>query len=277
MNGTGEPEPQLLGGGAPKLRQCGESSQSAQCPSADVNSCISSRKCSDNAHTSKPVKAVCPEDTTDAVGGKRVDVIATQDKDPSFTDRPKVKTKVGHCRKTKAGSDSERNSKRTKQASEDKVRTEPHLRNKVKSVLPAGSCPTCGGRYPNPCSCHVQSPAPPVTPKAVASCQKSAKTPQKSSAHKPVEKNGHAAKVHKPPKSLLVKIDLSLLSRVPRTPSVHHPVSLTAKRQSLVVKQEGGGGAEVSTKRTKHGNTSKKSLPENVSRVRSHEHCDCLW
>ncbi|KAM6901700.1 AF4/FMR2 family member 1 isoform 2-T2 [Lycodopsis pacificus] len=80
-----------------KLQQHSESPQddynhqsSQKSPVVDLNSCSSSRKPSLNKHSSIPEKARCADRTEAAIGVKCEEVVATQDKDPGFTDRPKV-------------------------------------------------------------------------------------------------------------------------------------------------------------------------------------------
>lgn len=251
---------------------------SQKSPSADLNSCSSSRKLSCNTHSSKPATAGCPDHTEAAHGVKCEEVIAARDKDPCFTDRPKVKTKTGHSKKSKGSSDPKRDSKRTsKHTSLDKRKAGPEV-----PLLQYAHCPSCGVRYPNPCSCPTQSPAqpdqqPPVPPvriscskqKSETICQKGTKTPHKTT-HKHSEKTGHTAKSsldpHRPPRSLLVKIDLSLLSRVPQTSGNHQEIPSNAKRSALVIEQdEGASDAPTTHKLTK---TSKKSIPQNVRNTR---------
>lgn len=246
--------------------------QSSQKP-AEL-SCSSSRKLSCNTFFSKPAKAGCSDHTEAALGVKCEEVVATRDKDPCFTGRPKVKTKTGHSKKSKGSSDTKR-----KHASLDKRKagSDPEA-----TLVPYGHCPSCGVRYPNPCSCPTQSlaqpeqlsPAPPVRiscskPKSETICPKGTKTPHKVT-HNHTEKAGHTAKSsrdpHRPPRSLLVKIDLSLLSRVPQTSGNHQELPSNAKRSALVIEQDGGGSdASTTHKLTKIG---KKSIPQNVRNMR---------
>ncbi|XP_040012705.1 AF4/FMR2 family member 1 [Xiphias gladius] len=238
-------------------------------------STVDFRKLSCNTHSSKPAKESCP-DHREAAVTKCEEVVATRDKDPCFTDRPKVKTKTRYCKKSKDSSDSKQDSKRTsKHTSLDKRKTgsEPGV-----TLVLYGHCPSCGVRYPNPCSCPTQSPAqpdqlspaPPVRiscskPKAGKTCQKGTKKPHKTT-HKPLEKTGPTAKGsrdhHRPPRSLLVKINLSLLSRVPQKSGNHQEIPSNAKRSALFIEQD-GETTDASTihKRSK---TSKKSIPPNV-------------
>ncbi|XP_044189139.1 AF4/FMR2 family member 1 isoform X1 [Thunnus albacares] len=276
----------------PKPQQCSESSQDDYCqkssqkpPSVELNNCTTSRKLSGNARPSKPVKAACSDHTEAALGVKSEEVVATRDKDPCFTDRPKVKTKTGHCKKSKDSGDAKRDSKRTsKHTSLDKRKAESEPQPDVTPV-PYGQCPSCGVRYPNPCSCPTPSPAqpaqpaqpdqlslaPPVRiscniPKADTICQKMPHKTSCPATPKHSEKTGHAAKgsrdPYRPPRSLLVKIDLSLLSRVPQTSGTHQRIPSNTKRPALVVEQE-GGGSDASTTH-KHTKTSKKSILQNV-------------
>lgn len=238
--------------------------------SADVKS--SSRK------SSKSVEAGCVDHTEAAVSVKCEEVATIQTKQPCFADRPKAKTNAGHGKKSKERSDSKKESKRTKSLEKQKNKSEPEP--EVALVL-YGHCPLCGVHYPNLCSCPTKSPAqidqlspaPPVRiscnkPEAETVCQRGNKMPHKTT-HKHLKKSGHTAKVsqelHKPPKSLLVKIDLSLLSRVPKTSSVHQGIPSKAKRSALVVEQDGAGSdALITHKRSK---TSRKSIPQNVSNI----------
>ncbi|KAL7376279.1 hypothetical protein ABVT39_004521 [Epinephelus coioides] len=249
---------------------------SHESPAADLNSCSSSKKLSCNTYSSKPTKAGCPDRTEAAVSVKCEEVVATRDKDPCFTDRPKVKTKAGHSKKSKYSSDTKRDSKRTsKHMSLDKQKavSEPQV-----TVVLCGHCPSCGVRYPDPCSCPTQSLSQPdqlsPSPLLRISCteqtsetigQKGTKIPHKTT-HKHSEKTGQKAKSsrdhHSPPRSLLVRIDLSLLSRVPRISGNHQKIPNNAKRPALVIEQNGGGSdASAAHKLTK---TSKKSVSQNA-------------
>ncbi|XP_076614347.1 AF4/FMR2 family member 1 isoform X2 [Chaetodon auriga] len=264
-----------------KPQQCSEGPQdncnqhsSQKSPSADLNSC--SRKLSCSTHSSKPAKAGCPDHTEAALGVKCEEVVATRDKKPCFTDRPKVKTKTGRSNKSKGSSETKRDSKRTsKHTSLDKRKagSEPEV-----SLVPCSHCPSCGVQHPNPCSCPTQSPAqpeqlspaPPVRisyskTKSETICQKRTKIAHKAT-HRHPEKTGHTAKNPRdpcrPPGSLLVKIELSLLSRVPQTSSNRQEIPGDAKKSAVVIEQDGGGtDASAVQKRTK---TSKKSIPQNV-------------
>ncbi|KAM6975921.1 LOW QUALITY PROTEIN: AF4/FMR2 family member 1 [Tautogolabrus adspersus] len=263
-----------------KLQVCRESPQdnynqqsSQKPPSADRKSCSHLRKLSCNPHSSKSAKAGGPEAT---LGLVCEDVVATRDKDPCFTDRPKVKTKTGHSRKSKDSSDAKGDAKRTskhKLLDKQSVESEPD----VKLVL-HGQCPSCRVQFPNPCSCPTRSPAqldqlspaPSVKincskPKSQTICQKGTKNPHKTTP-KLLGKTGHTAKStqdpHRPPRSLLVRIDLSLLSRVPQSSGGHQETGCKSKRSVLVVEQDGGGGDAATIH--KLSKTSKKSIPQNV-------------
>lgn len=254
--------------GSPQDNYNHQSSQKS--PSADLNSCSSSKKC--NTNSSKPTKAGCPDRTEAAISVKSEEV-----KDPCFTDRPKVKTKTGHSKKSKESRDTKRDNKRTSKHTaleKQKAGSEP----KVTVVL-CGHCPNCGVRYPNPCSCPTQSPAKPAQPppapalrvshtkpKSKTIYTKGPKIPHTTTTHKHPEKTVLTAKSsqdpHRPPRSLLVKIDLSLLTRVPGTSGSHQQTPSKAKRSALVIEQDrGGSDASTAHKPTK---TSKKSISQNV-------------
>lgn len=264
-----------------KTQQCNESPQdnsyqqsSQQSPSVD--SC----KFPGNIHSSKPAKAGCPDHTEAALSVKREQVSATQEKEPCFTDGPKVKTRTRHSKKSKDGSDTKRDSKRTsKQKAGSKAGSKPEP--DVTLVL-YGHCPSCGVRHPNPCSCPTQSPAQPdqlsPAPPVRISCskvktettsQKGIKKPHKT-IDKHSEKTRQTAKgsgdLDSPVRSLLVKIDLRFLSKVPQTSRSHQEIPNNAKRSALVIEQD-GGASDASTihKRTK---SRKKSIPQNVRNTR---------
>lgn len=222
-----------------------ESSQKSL--SADVSSCSSTKK------FSKSVNGGCPARTDAAIGVKCEEVATSQTKDPSFTDRPKVKTKTGHCKKSKGSSNGKRDNKRTKLGSQ-------HFPN---------SCPTQSPVQPD-----QLTPAPPVSigcskPDVEMICQRGAKMPHKTT-RKRLEKPGCTAKasreLHRTPRSLLVKIDLNLLLRVPQTSGIHQGVPSTSKRSAPDTDHDKvGGDASATHKRTK---SSRKSQPQNVRSVR---------
>ncbi|KAK9532519.1 hypothetical protein VZT92_009899 [Zoarces viviparus] len=266
-----------------KLQQHSESPQgnynhqsSRKSPVVDLNSCSSSRKPSLNKLSSIPEKARCADRTEAAIGVKCEEVVATQDKEPGFTDRPKVKTKTGRSKKSKGNGDTKRDSKRTsKRTSLDKRKAgeEPEV-----PVVLCGRCPSCGVQYPVPCSCPTQSPAQPdqLLParllgissskqKSETICHKGVKIPHKTT-HKNSGKTGQTAKSsrqpHRPSRHLLVKIDLRLLSRVPPTPGNHQDIPSIAKRSAPVIEQD-GGGRDASTTH-KPAKTSTKSISQNV-------------
>ncbi|XP_072228463.1 AF4/FMR2 family member 1 isoform X2 [Leuresthes tenuis] len=226
--------------------------------SADVSSCGSSRK------LWKQAMAGCPDPSDAALGVKCEEVATTQTKAPCFTDRPKVKTKTGHRKKDANGA--KKDIKRTKHTKPDKLKG-----GSEATVVLYGHCPSCGVHDPNPCSCSAQSPAQPAPtvrfscskPKAEPVCQSGTKMPHKST-QKHSETSGHAAKgsldLCRPRRSLLVKIDLSLLSRVPHTSSIHKGIPSNAKRPALVLEQDEEGRDVSKT----HKQTTAGKKPRNV-------------
>nr|XP_057920217.1 AF4/FMR2 family member 1 [Doryrhamphus excisus] len=249
-----EPKPPKdFDGNLPKVQPCVQSSQESLCQNsvADVNGCTSSKKHSGAAHKPAKDRNVKCEDA----------VVLP------ISDKPKVKTKMGRYKKS---SDSKSSSERTLKAPGTQA-TEPNHRLEVVQVQRDGHCPSCGTRHPDPCSCRPQSPARPFQPSPApamrtssskasveAICDKEAKMIPKappSITHKSCKKSGHDPKpslnVHnRPVTSLLVKIDLSLLSRVPQvTPKNAERTLHTSERK---------------TEARKHPKASKKSLPHNV-------------
>ncbi|XP_074546587.1 AF4/FMR2 family member 1 [Halichoeres trimaculatus] len=193
------------------------------------------------------------------------DVVASRDKEACFTNKPKVKTKTGHSRKSKDSGNSKKESKRTsKHKSLDKgtTKAEPDVR--------PVRCLSCGVGYPNPCSCPTQSPAQPdqlplapsVTiskPKSEEVCQTGTKIPHKTTS-KHLQKTKREAKSTR---SLLVSIDLSLLSRVPQSSGPHQETPCMSKKPELSEEQQGGGGGSAAPKH-KLTKSSKKSIPQNA-------------
>ncbi|XP_077478504.1 AF4/FMR2 family member 1-like [Stigmatopora argus] len=152
----------------------------------------------------------------------------------SFSDRPKVKMKSG-CPE-KANNDSKR--KRTLKVTDAK---------KSKSRLEAAQCKGRCPSFPHRCSCLI----PPETPSVVVGkadegvVRQAKSIPKAEGSKKSHKTSGDVPKSSQdtptgPPRCLLVKIDLSLLSRIPRAP------------------QDGTGSR-------KHPKTSKTTLPHTVS------------
>lgn len=252
-----------------KPQQCSESCQDNYQQSCQKSSSAVSCKRLCNINSLKPAKAESSDCTEAALGVKCEKDLATRVKDQCFTDRPKVKTKTRQSKKSKDSDETKRGGKRTlKHTSFEKLRSGPEPE---VPLVPYGHCPSCGVQYP--CSCRTQSPAQPHPTvrtgcskvKSETASQKGTKRPHKAS-HRHLEKAGPTAKVSKehsrPPKALLVKIDLSLLSRVPRTSSSHQEI-LNNTKSSAVVTEHDGGRSSASTidKRTK---ASKKNNPKNV-------------
>lgn len=257
-------------------QQCSENPQDNHCfqqscteyPPADVRSCSNSKKHSEPAAAAAAVSPGCNKVAFNLKCG---DVVTTQRKDPSYTDTPKVKTKTRHCKKDKG--DSKKDIRRSKHAKRDKQKA-------GAEVAPLyGHCSSCGVRAPHPCSCPAQSPAqrdqvspaPPLgcnKPKAETCDQNSTKMPQKST-HKDSERSGNASKGcwdhYQPPRSLLVKIDLSLLSQANQTSNIHKRISSSTKRPALVIEELEGASDAAKTHR--QNKTSKKSQNVRNSRL----------
>ncbi|XP_008422007.1 AF4/FMR2 family member 4 isoform X2 [Poecilia reticulata] len=232
-----------------------QSSESVQDASFSQNSSKTSRSdggrrsSSSSRRLSKPSAAGGPNRTETALSVKSEE-LATSKTEQHFTDNPKVKSKTAEHKK-----DTNRDAKRTKCAKHKKAGSE---------VAPGlhGRCPTCGVQYPKSCCCSAQSPTQPAAPVRV-SCPKTnreTKVPHKST-HKHSHKASEAAKgwwdQHQPPKSLLVRIDIGLLSRVPLKSSNNKGISSNAKRPALAIEKD--EASRESSKAHGPGKSNKKS------------------
>ncbi|KAM8828850.1 AF4/FMR2 family member 1 isoform 2-T2 [Spinachia spinachia] len=249
----------------------------------------SSRKLSFNKNPSIPEPPACPDRSEAPIVVKCEEVAATQDRDASFTDRPKVKTKTGRSKKSKDNSDTKRDRKQT---SKHTLLDKRKAGEKPEGAVGLGGhCPSCGVQYPIPCFCPTQSrPRPdqllPARLLKISSskepetiCKKGTKTPLKTTL-KSSDKAGQTARIsldsHRPSRSLLVKIDLRLLSRVPLIPRNHLETPSNAKRSVRVIEQDGGGRdasathtlSKISTKsRSQNVEVDNASLPRKKQRL----------
>ncbi|XP_014906844.1 AF4/FMR2 family member 4 isoform X1 [Poecilia latipinna] len=236
-------------------QQSSESIQDASfCQNNSKTSCSdggrhSSSSSSSSKRLSKPSAAGGPNRTEAALGVKSEE-LATPKMEQHFTDNPKVKSKTTEHKK-----DTKRDAKRSKYAKHKKAGSEvaPGLHSR---------CPTCGVQYPKSCCCSAQSPAQPAAPVRV-SCPKTnteTEVPHKST-HKHSHKASEAAKgwwdQHQPPKSLLVRIDIGLLSRVPLKSSNNKGISSNAKRPALAIEKD--EASRESSKAHRPGKSNKKS------------------
>ncbi|KAK2819284.1 hypothetical protein Q5P01_024845 [Channa striata] len=228
-----------------------------------------------NTRSSKPAKAGRPDHTEAARKVKCEEATSTRENDPCFADKPKVKTKTRHSKKSKDTNDSKRETKRTaKQMSLDKRKAGSDPEPEATPFL-YSHCPSCGARHPKPCSCLPQNPAQPdqlsPTPpvkvscskfKAENTCQKVTKMPRKTT-HKGLEKTELSSKgsrdLSRPPTCLLVTIDLNLLSRVPQASSSHQESPSSAMTSASFFEQDGRG-----TDATAIHKIRKKSIPHNA-------------
>uniref|UniRef100_A0A3P9HL95 AF4/FMR2 C-terminal homology domain-containing protein n=1 Tax=Oryzias latipes TaxID=8090 RepID=A0A3P9HL95_ORYLA len=206
-----------------------------------------------NCKTAKKnsIQARFPDRTAATSDVKIEEVLNTQTKDSSFTGKPNVKTKL-ECSKKGSGV-SKRDKKRTKG-----TKDEQKMGLDVPLVL-TGHCLSCGGLNPNSCYCFSQNhnllPGPPGQSKPKTEiCQSGTKLPHRPLFH---EKTSPYDAVEHPPKSLLVKIDLHLLSRAPQTFSSHGGISTSTKRPALVIEREESSALSKMPK----DNRSNKKLP----------------
>ncbi|XP_024154847.1 AF4/FMR2 family member 1 isoform X4 [Oryzias melastigma] len=217
--------------------RCHESLQNNRCrPQSSKNSLPGSSR---NCKTSKKhsIQARFLDHAAATSDAKSVDVLNTQTKDSCFTGKPNVKTKLGCSKKDSSGS--KRDKKRTKHSKKDEQKSGLDV-----PLVVTSHCISCGGLNPNSCSCFSQNPdqnhnllpVPPIQSKPKTEiCQSGTKLPHKSLLH---EKTSPWDAVEHPPKSLLVKIDLHLLSRTPQTVSSHGGISTNMKRPALVIERE---------------------------------------
>ncbi|KAM6986267.1 AF4/FMR2 family member 1-like [Aplochiton taeniatus] len=233
----------------------------------------SQRKTVGNKHPSKPAKAPRPEDTPQ-VGLKveTVEVVTPRHTDPSFPDRPKVKTKTEHGRSVsgsgKSSSSKADGKKAARRCSSDTRKPGSESGPRVTLVLEpkreAGRSrsPSPGtrlGPVPNASAAAAPppSPLPPPPPLKISSSvrtetisQKSHKKPSNRSlfpsVQQPSAKGVSSTKAprapHKPLKALLVKIELSLLSRVPLGSKPHRGEGATTSSRKKPAKEKGGKG-----------------------------------
>lgn len=266
-------EQKQLGDGLPVPQQCNEIHQNNYlCQQSHKESLSPEVSCFNNLlKLSKQVTGGSGHIEA-ALNVKCEDFATTQTKkEVCFPDRLKVKTKTGH--RKKGSTDITKDIKRTKYT---KVVEKQKFESEVTPVL-YGHCPLCGVSYPNTCSCPTQSPVQPAQPSSAppmkTSCKKakketvqqnSNKVPQKST-FKHLEKSGNVPKAcqdkSQPPRSLLVKINQSLLARVPQTSTTDKGTPSSAKRPVLVIENN-----EESSDARKHTKTSKKT--QNVSNVK---------
>uniref|UniRef100_A0A3P8YXW8 AF4/FMR2 C-terminal homology domain-containing protein n=1 Tax=Esox lucius TaxID=8010 RepID=A0A3P8YXW8_ESOLU len=186
-----------------------------------VGDCSGQRKTVGNKHPSRPVKAPHLEAPQAGLRVESVEV-APRDKDPLFTDRPKVKTKTGHgsCKSTKT--DKTDSKKPTKRISSEKRKTK---QLKSEGGGPKATLVPKREYSPSPAQRVDQAvpsvkTTPSVRTETLPALQKGQKKPRGQSpgaAHE--AKHESPAKdstgSQGPPQTLMVKIELSLLSRVP--------------------------------------------------------------
>lgn len=188
-----------------------------------------------------------------------------EDRDPPFTVRPKVKTKMAPSRKKKE------NKRTCKNESQEERKAGPESEVALVSYA---RCPSCGVQYPNSCSCPPHSPAQPDQPSPVPHvrisctdskshpvCQKGTKVPPKT-----VHKTPRSSRdPHRFPRSLLVKIDLGLLSKVLPVSRNHQESLCREKKEASAAKacERRSGGAAGGQKVGKSGKKSHNVRDEN--------------
>nr|XP_046223927.1 LOW QUALITY PROTEIN: AF4/FMR2 family member 1-like [Oncorhynchus gorbuscha] len=233
-----------------------------------VGDSSSQRKTVGNKHPSRPVKAPRSEDSQAGLRVESVEV-APRDKDPSFTDRPKVKTKTGHS--SKSGSAITDSKKPAKRNSLEKRKTkQPESGSSGPKMTLMLDCKRERSRSPSPA--RVVETSVSVRKETLPAPQKGQKTPRSYSAAAAHQaKRESSAKASRapqgPPHALLVKIELNLLSRVP--PQVSRPShggqEPTSRKRPNTAPERGDGdpSSPITTKVCKKRPAEKdvKSLP----------------
>ncbi|KAM4719342.1 LOW QUALITY PROTEIN: AF4/FMR2 family member 1 [Anableps anableps] len=249
-------------------QQSSKSVQDASFSQNNSKKCLSDRvsHCSSSRKLSKPSVAGCPNRSeTTLVKSEEL----TETSEQHFTDNSKVRLKTEHYKKDT--NNTKRDAQRTKHPKHKKG-------DSGVTLVLYGHCPTCGIKYPNPCCCSTQSPAQPdhassPAPPVRVSCPKTStgtKVPHKSTykhSHKTCQAAKNSWDHYQPPKSLMVKIDLSLLSRVPLKSSNNKGIPSNAKRPALVIEKD--EASKESSKAHKPGKTNKKSQNVKVETFKS--------
>ncbi|XP_030624237.1 AF4/FMR2 family member 1 [Chanos chanos] len=177
----------------------------------------SKRKVVGNKHPLKNTKAHRPEETRTGVCVESV-TVAPRDSDPAFTDRPKVKTKTPHGQ----GSTKADIKKPEKRASSVKKKTQeptPKVTVTIASTKESDPAPAPAS---SPARVRASSPSQPVKSSSLQtdtlSVQKPSKKHRRSSLSKNRKRDSSSKSSHTHSDPLMVKIDLSLLFRVPQGP-----------------------------------------------------------
>lgn len=196
-------------------------------------------------------------------------------KETHFLDGHKAKTKTHQHKRNNVKGDDERDASRSskhKSHSKEKAAAEP----KPLAAQWAG-CSSCGVQHPNPCDCPTQPSQLPLSCPGESTCSKpkpasasgfTSKSPDRT-AQKRRTKSGHHAQrsedAPRPPKSLTVKIDLSLLSRVPQNSGNRYQEAASKAKRSKVEQQDpSGAGSKASAAQ----NLSKSSRKTKAPHVR---------
>ncbi|XP_041915984.1 AF4/FMR2 family member 1 isoform X2 [Alosa sapidissima] len=225
-------------------------------PPSDVDS--GARKTVANKKPSSSSKAPRPEDASRHVVSKE---LTSHQKDPSLADRPKVKTKAVPAKApTKVGSKAD---KKAAKRTDKKKAKEAAPKVTVKLSLPKEAEPDSLAHAPPP-------PLPLPSVKSRSSGGGRSDGLPKSSSKKKKQRDRSPAQVNRPdddapgktapeaPRTLLVKIQLSLLTRVPSAPKAARPPAT-------------GGSAEPGQKRAERGDAAADAAPAKASRKRSAE------
>uniref|UniRef100_A0A8B9LW36 AF4/FMR2 C-terminal homology domain-containing protein n=1 Tax=Astyanax mexicanus TaxID=7994 RepID=A0A8B9LW36_ASTMX len=167
------------------------------------------RKTVGNKQPGRSSKAPRPEEAHSSLQVESVEV-TPRDKDSTFTDRPKVKTKSAHEKSSVKKSRSKHTHSNKKEGKDSSA--PPRTTLVVESSKPAS---------PSPAAPRSTSPPPKSTSTTETPTPTPTKSSKKSRPRSPSreKKSQGVSRSHPdPPQTLLVKIELSQLSRVPQLP-----------------------------------------------------------
>ncbi|XP_072518098.1 AF4/FMR2 family member 1 isoform X2 [Salminus brasiliensis] len=183
------------------------------------------RKTVGNKQPGKGSKAPRPEDAHASLQVESVEV-TPRDKDSTFTDRPKVKTKSSHDKSSKSDS--------------RKLSRHAHSDKKVEKDSAPKSTVTVEDRKETP-----RSTSPPPKSTSSAETVTPAKSSKKSRTGSPPSKKKREAASRSapdPPQTLVVKIELSQLSRIPQPPKAAKASKGSSKNKASREKELGSAG-----------------------------------
>ncbi|KAJ8402325.1 hypothetical protein AAFF_G00368140 [Aldrovandia affinis] len=194
------------------------------------------RKTVGSKHPSKAAAAPRPEETKPGLRVESVEVVP-RDADRTFTERPKVKTKPGREKTSSKTSSKTESKKASKRRSSDRKKPKESAAKEASASASIGRNEAGAGASPSPAG--ERQPSPPARANAARLEKPAAKSQKKPRGRSPASerKRGTTRKsTHNPPSALVVKIKLSLLSRVPQ-PQVKAAHAATRGQDAADVKR----------------------------------------